>query len=82
MCLICRQKYKQECLLRISLSGGALSIVNSGEDIGRGCYVCFEEKCVNGLKKQIVENSLRTGLADDEWMELVTQLSNLVSQKI
>ena len=69
-------------MLRISLSGGALSIVNGGGDIGRGCYVCFEEKCVNGLKKQIVENSLRTGLADDEWMELVTQLSNLVSQKI
>ncbi len=82
MCLICRQKYKQECLLRISFSGGALSIGDSGEDIGRGCYVCFEEKCVKGLKKQIVENSLRTGLADDEWMELVLLLNNLVSQKI
>ena len=82
MCLICRQKYKQECLLRISFSGGALCIGDSGEDIGRGCYVCFEEKCVKGLKKQIVENSLRTGLADDEWMELVLLLNNLVSQKI
>ena len=68
-------------MLRISFSGGALSVVNSGENIGRGCYVCFEEKSINGLKKQIVENRLRTGLTDDEWMELVLVLNNLVQAK-
>ena len=82
MCLVCRQKYIQDCLLRIAFSSGGLNILKDGGELGRGCYVCFEEKCIKGLKKQIVESSLRTGLNDDEWGKLVFQLSNMLSQKI
>jgi|TARA_B100000745_G_scaffold26373_1_gene17200 predicted RNA-binding protein YlxR (DUF448 family) len=82
MCLVCRQKFQQENLLRISFSKGNVNIYENGGKIGRGCYVCFKEKCINGLKKQVVENSLRIKLSDDEWGKSVCRLSNLLSQKI
>ena len=78
MCLVCRQKFQQENLLRISFSKGNVNIYENGGKIGRGCY----EKCIKGLKKQVVENSLRIKLSDDEWGKSVCRLSNLLSQKI
>ena len=82
MCLVCKQKFQQEDLLRISFSIGNVTISQDGGNIGRGCYVCFNEKCVKDLKKQVVENSLRVVLSDDEWEKSVIQLSTLLSQKI
>ena len=82
MCLVCRQKFQQEDLLRISFSIGNVNIYEDGEKIGRGCYVCVKEKCIKGLKKQVVENSLRIGLSDDEWEKSFSRLSNLLSKKI
>ena len=82
MCLVCRQKFQQEDLLRISFSIGNVNIYEDGEKIGRGCYVCVKEKCIKGLKKQVVENSLKIGLSDDEWEKSVSRLSNLSSKKI
>ena len=70
MCIVCRDKYIQDNLLRISLNNGNISISPNLSYYGRGCYVCNMGKCMKKLKKQIVENGLRTGLTDDQWSKL------------
>ena len=77
MCIVCREKYIQDDLLRISFNNGDISIAPDFSYYGRGCYVCNIGKCIKKLKKQIVENGLRTGLTDDEWSKLDFQLKNV-----
>ena len=77
MCIVCREKYIQDNLLRISLNDGNISISSNLSYYGRGCYVCNMGKCIKGLKKQLVESGLRTGLADDEWSKLDFQLKDV-----
>ena len=80
MCIVCRDKYIQDNLLRISFNNGDISISLNLSCHGRGCYVCNMGKCMKKLKKQIVENGLRTGLTDDQWSKLDFQLKNFPTE--
>ena len=80
MCIVCRNKYIQDNLLRISFNNGDISIAPDFSYYGRGCYVCNIGKCIKKLKKQIVENGLRTGLTDDQWSKLDFQLKDFPTE--
>ena len=80
MCIVCREKYIQDNLLRISLNNGNISISPNLSYYGRGCYVCNIGKCIKKLKKQIVENGLRTGLTDDEWSKVDFKLKDFPAE--
>ena len=80
MCIVCREKYIQDDLLRISFNNGDISIAPDFSYYGRGCYVCNMGKCMKKLKKQIVENGLRTGLTDDQWSKLEFQLKDFPTE--
>jgi len=80
-CLVCRQKFEQCALLRISFVKGDINISKGAEKIGRGSYVCFSKNCVKLLQKRFLENSLRVGLNDWDWEKIVFELDNLVNEK-
>jgi len=80
MCIVCREKYIQDDLLRISFNNGDISIAPDFSYYGRGCYVCNIGKCIKKLKKQIVENGLRTGLTDDEWSKVDFKLKDFPAE--
>ena len=80
MCIVCREKYIQDNLLRISFNNGHISIAADFSYYGRGCYVCNIGKCIKKLKKQIVENGLRTGLTDDEWSKVDLKLKDFPAE--
>ena len=80
MCIVCRNKYIQDNLLRISFNNGDISIAPDCSYYGRGCYVCNIGKCIKKLKKQIVENGLRTGLTDDEWSKVDFKLKDFPAE--
>ena len=80
MCIVCREKYIQDNLLRISFNNGDISIAPDFSYYGRGCYVCNIGKCIKKLKKQIVENGLRTGLTDDEWSKVDFKLKDFPAE--
>lgn len=78
MCIVCREKFNQNQLLRVSFRSGYIKIFPNFDDNGRGCYVCNTSKCIKGLTKQTVENGLRTGLSDVDWSRLDSQLNKLL----
>ena len=80
MCIVCREKYIQDDLLRISFNNGDISIAPDFSYYGRGCYVCNIGKSIKKLKKQIVENGLRTGLTDDEWSKVDFKLKDFPAE--
>ena len=79
-CIACMTKTAKRELLRIvAKPEGGIVFDAGGKLSGRGAYVC--STCAGSsenIKKGRLEHTLRTGIADAQWCEVLTDMQSLV----
>ncbi len=82
-CVSCGLKAAKRDLLRIvSSPDGQLAVDSVGKLNGRGAYLCVE--CVSvpeTLRRGRLEHSLKTGISEDEWANLLRAVANAAETK-
>ena len=75
-CVVCGEKSEKRTLTRlVSSSSGGVKIDPTGRMAGRGAYFCSDGKCIHGnIKKGRLEQALRIGLSDNEWVNFVSEI--------
>ena len=75
-CIACREKTAKRELLRVVVKpDGGIAFDVSGKLSGRGAYLC--RTCVGSagkIRKGRLAHTLRTGIADAQWNEVVASL--------
>ena len=83
-CIACRAKTAKRELLRIvATPEGGIVFDARGKISGRGAYVCAD--CAGSpenIKKGRLEHTLRTGIAEAQWDEVVTDLKAHINTPI
>lgn len=71
-CLGCKQKYDQDCLLRVFREpGGRVLLYEGGTLIGRTAYMCANLRCVEkALAKDRLARALKKPVAEEAKAEL------------
>lgn len=75
-CIACSSKTAKRELLRIvAKPDGGIAFDADGRLSGRGAYLCLDCAGSNGkIKRGRVEHTLRTGIADAQWQEVVAAM--------
>ena len=75
MCIACRQMKNQNELLRIVRDNASGEIVTDiqKKKLGRGAYICSDEKCINiAMKKKGIERHLKSVVDANLYEELIS----------
>lgn len=77
-CAICREKKEKKELLRIvRLPDGTVEVDITGKKLGRGAYICKNEKCItNAQKHHRLDGALKTEVPDDVYMQAMEYSEN------
>jgi len=76
MCFICRQTFEKNKLLRlVKTSSGEILIDKTGRINGRGSYICYNENCINAIKKQkILSKAFKCEFPASQYIKLCEEL--------
>ena len=75
-CIACRTKAAKRELLRIVAEpSGGITFDAGGKFSGRGAYLCLDcADSADSIRKGRLEHTLRTGIADSQWEDVVADL--------
>ena len=81
-CVVCGNKTAKRELMRIvARPQGAVEMDPTGKLPGRGAYICADGKCAQGsLRRGRLEQALRTGLTDGDWVKLTSAIDATATQ--
>ena len=76
-CVSCGLKTAKRDLLRVVASpDGSIAVDAVGKLNGRGAYLCVECRRVpETLRRGRLERSLKTGISDDEWGSVLSEVA-------
>lgn len=83
-CIVCGNKTAKRELLRIvAKADGSIAVDPGGKLSGRGAYMCLTcASSADGVRKGRLEHTLRTGIANAQWSEVVSDLKAYVNTPI
>ena len=70
-CVVCREKFPQSTLIRITHSKDGEFVINGKGASGRSNYVCPSQKCISQcLAKKVLNKRLKKQVPDEVYQEL------------
>ena len=71
MCVVCRESFEKEDLIRIVRVENNYIIENNHKINGRSAYICKSKECLdNCIKKKMLNKSFKTAIPDDVYKTL------------
>ena len=79
-CSVCRtQKNKNELLRVVKNKDNIIKVDETGKQLGRGAYICYDMECLEKAKKRKgLEKALEIKIED----EIYEQMKNVIEKKI
>ena len=79
-CSVCRtQKNKNELLRVVKNKDNIIKVDETGKQLGRGAYICYDMECLEKAKKsKRLEKNLEMKIED----EIYEQMKNVIEKKI
>lgn len=79
LCMACRKKYLKKNLIRVvKEKSGRIYIDEIKKAQGRGAYLCYNEKCLEILKKKkCLERNFKCYVENDIYLELEENIKKI-----
>lgn len=75
MCVVCRNSFKKEDLIRLVRTEDGVKVDHTGKAPGRGAYVCRNPECADKCARRHILDRVFSGKQDEALYEEIRRLA-------